>query len=98
MAINTGQCALAGNSSWKLEDFVGEKFYCLHTLADDNQHTQIREKTLQFSSTLLSPYLLTKHLVTAEKQNKLAGGMNCQTQCLEFNHFVSRDQQALFLY
>jgi len=45
---------LAGTSSQELEDFVGAKFYCPHALADDNQRIQIREKTLEFSSTVLS--------------------------------------------
>ena len=45
---------LAGTSSQELEDFVGAKFYCLHALADGNQHIQIREKMLEFSSTVLS--------------------------------------------
>jgi len=43
-----------------MEDFVGAKFYCPHALADGNQCIQIREKTLEFCSTLLrtpSPYL-----------------------------------------
>ena len=41
-------------------DFVGATFYCLHALADGNQRIRIREKTLEFSSTVLStlsPYL-----------------------------------------
>jgi len=33
-----------------MEDFVGAKFY----LADGNQRIQIRQKTLEFSSTVLS--------------------------------------------
>ena len=36
------------------------KFYCSHALADGNQRIVIREKTLEFSSTVLStlsPYL-----------------------------------------
>jgi len=36
------------------EDFVGAKFYCSHALADSNQHIWIREKMLEFSSTVLS--------------------------------------------
>jgi len=36
------------------EDFVGTKFYCPHALADGNQRIRIREKTLEFSSTVLS--------------------------------------------
>jgi len=52
-----------------LEDFVGAKFYCPHALADGNQLFQIREKMLQFSSTVLStlsPYLIPyviRHLI-----------------------------------
>ena len=34
------------------EDFVGEEFYCPHAFADSNQHIQITEKTLEFSSTV----------------------------------------------
>jgi len=30
------------------------QFYCPRALADSNQHIQIREKTLEFSSTVLS--------------------------------------------
>jgi len=47
----------------ELEDFVGAKFYCLYTLADSNKCIQIREKTLEFSSTVLS----TLSLKMAEK-------------------------------
>ena len=36
------------------EDFVGAKFYCLHALADDNYCIRIRDKMLEFSSTVLS--------------------------------------------
>jgi len=43
---------LAGTS--RLEDFVGAKYYCPHALADGNQRMQISEKTLEFSSTVLS--------------------------------------------
>jgi len=37
----------------KLEDFVGAKFNCPHALADSNQGILIREKKLEFSSTVL---------------------------------------------
>jgi len=47
----TGQPALNGTP---MEDFVGAKFYCTHALADGNQHLRIREKTLEFSSKVLS--------------------------------------------
>jgi len=46
--------------SEELEDFVRAKFYCLHAFADGHQCIQIREKMLEFSSTVLStlyPYL-----------------------------------------
>jgi len=36
------------------EDFVGSKLYCPHALADGNQRIRIREKTLEFSSVVLS--------------------------------------------
>jgi len=36
------------------EDFVGAKFYCPYALADSNQGIRIKEKTLEFSSTVLS--------------------------------------------
>jgi len=37
-----------------MQDFVGAKFYCPHALADGNQRIRISEKTLEFSSTVLS--------------------------------------------
>jgi len=55
----TGQPALAGTSSQELEDFVGAKFYYPHTLADGNQRIRIRQKMLEFSSTVLSSLSLT---------------------------------------
>jgi len=58
----TGQLALAGTSSQEL-DFVGEKFYCQHAPADGNQCIRMPDKTLEFSSTVLStlsPYLTTQ--------------------------------------
>jgi len=33
---------------------IGAKFYYPHALADSNQNIQIREKMLEFSSTVLS--------------------------------------------
>jgi len=45
---------LAGTSSKELEDFVGAQLNCPHALADGNQRIRIREKTLEFSSTVLS--------------------------------------------
>jgi len=56
----TGQPALAGTSIYKMEYFVGAKFYCPHALAGGNQHIRIREKMLEFSTVLStqSPYLI----------------------------------------
>ena len=45
-------------------DFVGAKFHCPHALADGNQHIQIREKTLEFSSRVLST--LSSYLLVAK--------------------------------
>jgi len=47
-----GQPALAGTSGE--DDFVGAKFYCPHALADGNWCIRNRQKTLEFSSTVLS--------------------------------------------
>ena len=49
-------------------DLVGAKFYCPHALADDNQRIQIRQKTLEFSWTVLSTMSL--YLITATKWTK----------------------------
>jgi len=49
----------------KLEDFVGAKFSCPHALTHGNQHIQIREKMLEFSSSVLStlsPYLIIRKI------------------------------------
>jgi len=57
---------LAGTSSQELEDFVGAEFCCLHALADSNQCIWIREKMLEFASTVLStlsPYLKVKQSI-----------------------------------
>jgi len=47
------------------------KVYCPHALADGNQRIRIREKTLEFSSTVLSTLSLylafTKFLTTTER-------------------------------
>jgi len=65
---------LASTSSEELEDFVGAKFYCSHTLADSNQHIWIREKMLEFSSTVSSTLSPTKlspyHKCQNVKENK----------------------------
>jgi len=53
---------LAATSSLELEDFVLAKFYCPRALANGSQRFQIREKVLEFSSTVFStlpPYLHT---------------------------------------
>jgi len=45
---------LVGTSSNELENFVGAKFYCPYVLADGNQRIWIRDKMLEFFSTVLS--------------------------------------------
>jgi len=57
----TGQPALSGTSRLELEDFAGAKFYCPHALADGNQRIRVTEKTLEFSSTVLSTLSQKKH-------------------------------------
>jgi len=39
---------------YKLQDYASAMFYCPHARANGNQHIQIRQKTLQFFSTLNS--------------------------------------------
>jgi len=60
----------------QLEDSVGEKFYCPHTLADGNRHVQISEKMLDFSAALstLSLYLLSPYSFVSEFENN---GVHC---------------------
>jgi len=43
-----------------MEDFVGAKFYCLHALADNNQHIRIREKTLVNLTETVCPIFSTR--------------------------------------
>jgi len=45
-----------------------QKFYCPHALADGNQHIRIREKTLEFSSAVLSTLSLCLHAHQWRKQ------------------------------
>ena len=45
------------------------QFYCLHALTDGNQEIRIREKTLEFSSTVLST-LSQYHTVNSVKALK----------------------------
>ena len=77
-----GQPALASTSSEALGDFVGAKFYCPHALADGNQHIRIREKTLEFSSTMLSTLSLYPFLRRCNKRrpgayNSLSPKQHC---------------------
>jgi len=37
-----------------MDDFVGAKFYCPRATDDGNQRIQIREKMLEFASTVLA--------------------------------------------
>jgi len=85
----SGQPALAGTSSLELEDFVDAKFYCLHVFADGSQQFWIREKTLEFFSTMLSTLspchtLCTKALsseTSGEKETKLRQKMTLKQRC-----------------
>jgi len=52
-----------------MENFVGAKFYCTHALADGNQHLRIREKTLEFSSSVINTVSVTD--VTLGKVDKI---------------------------
>jgi len=54
-----------------LEDFVGAKFYCPYAVADGNQHIQIREKTLEFSSAVLSTLSPYCTMYKRENMNKM---------------------------
>jgi len=65
----TYQPALSGTSSQELEDFVGVKFYSPHALADGKQHIQIRERMLEFSSTVLCT--LSLYQIILMKLNQL---------------------------
>ena len=59
----------------KLEDFVGAKFSCPHALTHGNQRMQIREKMLEFSSSVLStlsPYLIIKKIQLLKVYRTLA--------------------------
>jgi len=47
------QRALAGTYSQELEDLVGAKFYCPYAVGDGNQRIRIRQKTMEFFSTVL---------------------------------------------
>jgi len=62
------------------EDFVGAKFYCLHSLADGNQRIRIREKTLELSSTVQC-YLHCLHAT-----NYLPLTINCPQNVTEIKH------------
>jgi len=55
---HTGQPALAGTSSYEVDDFVGAKFYCPHALADGNQRIRIMEKILEFLRKLRADFCL----------------------------------------
>ena len=46
---------------YKLDDFVGAKFYCPCALADGNWHICMKESTLEFA-TVLSPLSNTTNL------------------------------------
>jgi len=48
---------------WRTAGFCCAKFYCPYALTDGNQCIQIREKMLEFSSTVLSTLSLYVHYV-----------------------------------
>ena len=50
---------------WRTAGFCCAKFYCPYALTDGNQCIQIREKMLEFSSTVLSTLSLYVHYVLA---------------------------------
>jgi len=62
----TTQNQLAATAAAKeQEDFVGAKFYHPHAHADGNYRIRIKEKILEFSSTVLrAPSTYLQHLVT----------------------------------
>jgi len=64
----TGQPASAGTSI--LEDLAGAKFYCPHALAGGDKGMRIREKTLEFSSTVLSTSSCTLPIVISKKKKE----------------------------
>jgi len=92
----TGQHVLAGTSSQELKDFVCAKFYCPHAPDDSSQHIQIREKTLEFSSAVLStlsPYHKTTatHIIILSK-TWLAKFYSYRTSPLRTTNKIVRSQ------
>ena len=66
----------------------GAKFFCPHALADGNQRIGIREKTLEFSSTL-SPYLNNNRIrTTGILRNHLKDIILC-LGCSPLRHIVT---------
>ena len=59
--------AMQGGHNKLSQKIVGSKFYCPHALADSNQCTQVREKTLQFFSVVLPVPSLYLHIMDAKK-------------------------------
>ena len=64
-----------------MEDFVGAKFYCPHSLAGGNQRTRIREKTLEFSSTVLSTLSAYHTFYAFSAMTLLDGRQEGQSAC-----------------
>jgi len=60
MSTTTTTTTAAMQVNWSF--FVGAKFYCPHALADGNQRIRTREKTLEFSSAVLST--LSRYVIT----------------------------------
>ena len=83
-----GQPALASTSSEAQGDFVGAKFYCPHALADSNQHIRIRQKTLEFSSAMLSTLSLYPFLRRCNKRRPGAyNSLSPKQHCDQFRCF-----------
>jgi len=92
------QPALAGTSSKELDDFVGAKFYCRHVFADGNQRIRIREKSLEFSTTVsstLSPYpIQTRSINTANFNQQIFRLINL----LYMHVLLCRDDSSVLMY
>ena len=69
-----------------MQDLVGAKFYCPHALADTNQRIRIREKTLEFSSTVLSTLSPSALLTDSEWQWHQLGHVQVCTSLQTDNH------------
>jgi len=92
------QPALASTSSKELDDFVGAKFYCPHVFADGNHRIRIREKSLEFTTTVsstLSPYpIQTRSINTANFNQHIFRLINL----LYMHVLLCRDDGSVLMY